>query len=563
VLPVEILREAVESYAPYLQASGEMHDPVFGEPTQYGTPYHALCNAVLAEEDSGEMKSAYADRAVRGLEAALDHVSNPGLPPTASGFDGATGAVERSNHRDFFWPPILKTFLILRDLGVEAADGLAGRISRVDIGGAFAQRPPSNWAAVWLSGEWLRLREGLSPFSMERLDLWLDTFFETHILTEQGLYLEPGHPNSYDLFTRYHLADLLAEGYDGGRREDLEILMRTGLLRSLGVQLSDGSLASAHRSTGQTWTLGAQCAFFTHASNHFREQEPELASRAEEAAYRALSSFRRWQRDGPYSPVENRLPPGHRVGYERYTADGHYANLAAAFLAVAVSNGLNRPFTEPSGAREASLLLEHDPTFRAVLHNGPYSLHFNARPAPDYDAFGVVDLTFGPGRFLQFASSTKHLESGRLLNFGMAGSSGSSQADLALTGRMEGGLAPPRLELEARGRGSPYRYRFAARVEKEGVYVEEATPGLEDPKSLLIPYLRDPGTGTVTATRVEAGRVRLVHGQEEIEISYGAPVKCVVHLTGGLQSRRGLCGLLRIEFRERSQGISYRIRASR
>jgi Protein of unknown function (DUF993) len=31
MLPVEILREAV--------------DPVFGEPTQYGTPYHALCNA--------------------------------------------------------------------------------------------------------------------------------------------------------------------------------------------------------------------------------------------------------------------------------------------------------------------------------------------------------------------------------------------------------------------------------------------------------------------------------------------------------------------------------------
>jgi hypothetical protein len=562
VLPVEILREAVGSYAPYLQASGEMHDPVFGEPTQYGTAYHAFCNAVLARE-GGERRPACADRAVRGLKAALDHVLDPGLPPTASGFDGATGAVSRSNHRDFFWPPILKTFLILRDLGVEGAEGLAARISGVDIEAAFAQRPPSNWAAVWLSGEWLRLREGLSPFSMERLDLWLDTFFETHILTEQGLYQEPGHPNSYDLFTRYHLADMLMEGYDGRRREDLEILMRTGLLRSLGVQLSDGSLASAHRSTGQTWTLGAQCAFFTHASNHFRGQEPELARRAEEAAYRALSSFRRWQRDGPYSPVENRLPPGHRVGYERYTADGHYANLAAAFLAVAVSNGLNRPFTEPSGGREACLLLEHDPTFRAVLHNGPYSMHFNARPAPDYDAFGIVDVTFGPGRFLQCASSAKHLESGRLLNLGMAGSSGSSQADLALTGRMEGGLAPPRLELEARDRGSPYRYRIAARVETEGVYVEEITPGLEEPKSLLIPYLRDPGTGTVTAAKVEAGRVRLVHGREEVEISYSAPVRRVIHLTGGLQNRRGLCGLLRVDFRELSQGISYRIRATR
>jgi hypothetical protein len=560
VLPVEILRDAVESYAPYLQASGEMHDPVFREPTQYGTPYHALCNAVLAREDASERKSAYADRAVRGLEAALDHVIDPGLPPTASGFDGATGAVSRSNHRDFFWPPILKTFLILRDLQVNGAEGLAGRISGVDIEASFAQRPPSNWAAVWLSGEWLRLREGLSSFSKETLDLWLDTFFETHILTGQGFYQEPGHPNSYDLFTRYHLADMLVEGYDGRRREDLEVLMRTGLLRSLGVQLSDGSLASAHRSTGQTWTLGAQCAYFTHAANHFRGQDPELARRAEEAAYCALSSFQRWRRDGPYSPVENRLPPGHRVGYERYTADGHYANLAAAFLAVAVSNGLNRPFAEPPGGREASLLLEHDPTFRAVLHNGPYSLHFNASPAPDYDAFGVVDLTFGPGRFLQFVSSAKHLESGRFLNLGMAGDSGSG---FALISRMEGGLTPPRLELEARDKGSPYRYRFAARVETQGVYVEEATPGLEEHKILLIPYLRDPGTGIVTEVGVGAGGVRLVHGREEVEISYGAPVRRVVHLTGGLQSRRGLCGLLRVEFRERSQGISYRIRATR
>jgi hypothetical protein len=127
---------------------------------------------------------------------------------------------------------------------------------------------------------------------------------------------------------------------------------------------------------------------------------------------------------------------------------------------------------------------------------------------------------------------------------------------------MEGGLTPPRVELEARDRGSPYRYRFAVRLQTEGVYIEEATPGLEEPKVLLVPYLRDPGTGTITGIRVEAGGVRLVHGREEVEISYDAPVKRVVNLTGGLQSRRGLCGLLRIEFRGESQGISYRIRAN-
>jgi hypothetical protein len=72
------------------------------------------CRVVGDNRDGGGKKSAHADRAVRGLEPALDHVIDPWLPPTASGFDGATGAVGGSEHKDFFWPPILKTFLILR-----------------------------------------------------------------------------------------------------------------------------------------------------------------------------------------------------------------------------------------------------------------------------------------------------------------------------------------------------------------------------------------------------------------------------------------------------------------
>ena len=196
--PVQTLRTAVESYAPYLQPSGELHDPVFGEPTQYGTPYHALCNAALAELAGS---SGRAERALRGLRASLDHVSDPDLPATVSGFDRATGSVRRGNHRDFFWPPILKTFLILREMDIEGVEEIEDRIRGVEIEHAFRSRPPSNWAAVWLSGEWLRFREGLSPYSIDRIDDWLGAFFESHILADLGLYQEPGHPNSYDLFT--------------------------------------------------------------------------------------------------------------------------------------------------------------------------------------------------------------------------------------------------------------------------------------------------------------------------------------------------------------------------
>ena len=65
MLPVEILREAVESYA-----------PVFWEPTQYGSPYHALRNAVLARADASESKSAYADRAVRSSRTPQEELGH-------------------------------------------------------------------------------------------------------------------------------------------------------------------------------------------------------------------------------------------------------------------------------------------------------------------------------------------------------------------------------------------------------------------------------------------------------------------------------------------------------
>ena len=36
---------------------------------------------------------------------------------------------------------------------------------------------------------------------------------------------------------------------------------------------NDGALASAHRSTGQAWTDGAQISFLTHAANLFSKLE--------------------------------------------------------------------------------------------------------------------------------------------------------------------------------------------------------------------------------------------------------------------------------------------------
>lgn len=564
---VKFLSEAVRSYEPYLQDDGELCDPHFGEPTQYGTPYYALCNAVLATRVEG-LRRSYSDQAVRGLAASLKHVADPTLPATLAHFSREDGSAGRMNHRDFFWPAILKTYGLLRGLKASEVVALGKSIAAVDIAASFRTRPPSNWAAVWLSGEWLRMREGLSPYSLEQFDAWLGLFFEHQILLAQGFFQEPGHPNSYDLFTRYHLADILQEGYRGRWRDDLETLLATGLKRSLAVQLSDGSLASAHRSTGQTWTLGAQCAYFTHAANYFRERDHELYRAANSAADLAFGSLERWQRPNgePFSPVENCLPAAYRIGYEPYTADGHYANLALGFLAVAILNGFEVTPQAPI-SRPPSTYIEADPTYRAIAHHGPYSVHVNAFPAPSYDTFGLIDLTFGPGRLFHLVGSVKHVQSERLYNLGLAcrNMPGHSQLEVlahqefALLRGFELGDTPSSLRLEARPKGKSYTYRLTVEVALDGVHITEATPGHQGYQSLLIPYLRDGGMGVTTEVIKEPAGVTFRHGKEAVRISLTSAIEGIMVLPYGYEGRRGLCGLVRIDVKDPSEGITYQI----
>lgn len=546
---LEVLRTGVRSYAAHLGPDGELRDPVFGTPTQYGTAYHALARAVLAAR--GE--DAEREPARRALDAALRHVEDLRQPATAATFHRITGVTNAVSHRDFFWPAILRARILL-----EASD-LDARIAAVDPLTSFGTRPPSNWAAVWLSGEWLRMRMGLSATTNETLDGWLGSYFETRVMLDQGFYQEPGHPNSYDLFTRLHLAAILRAGYTGRWQGELERLMDTGLQRSLAVQLSDGSLASGHRSTGQSWTDGAQCAFFTLAAD----------DRARAAGALALSSLARWQRpDGPFSPVQNLLPPQWRVGYEGYTADAHYGSLALGFLAQAITGGLSD--AAASDDRPATTFIEGDPTYRALVHAGPYSAHVNALPAPTYDGFGLVDVTFGPGRYLQFASSVRHLsEPGAFYNVGLAMRNAPGRSALrvlaqqapVLIGEIEQGPEPASLRLRARVRGESWVYEMRLRANADGVHVQEGTPGEEKGwKTLLVPYLLDAGTGERTKVSVRQGSVTVVEltmGAERVQLTLHALCSHVLDNPHGFENRRGLCGLLRLDLAEPTEVVRY------
>ncbi|HVX44606.1 MAG TPA: hypothetical protein VHC49_12005 [Mycobacteriales bacterium] len=547
-----------------------MHDPVFAAPTQYGTAYHAYVNAVLAAHGPEEQRAEYADRALRGVDAALRHTENPQLPPTGSGFDRDTGSIlSAGNHRDFTWPPILKAYRILRDLGADRIADLGRRIAAVDIEASFRSRPPSNWSSVWLSGEWIRVQEGLSPNSTDAVDSWINGFFE-RIDLELGWYEEPGRPNSYDLFTRFHLLDLLAEGYAGAQADRLRTLLHSGLRRSLNVQMSDGSLPSAHRSAGQSWTDGVQIAYFTHAADLIGDTE--LADRARSAGRRAFGSLARWQRPGgPFSPVQNLLPPTARVGYEGYTADAHYSNLALGFLANAIHCGFEAGPIEPE--RAPSYRVEQEPISRAVVHSGRTSVQVNAAPAPAYDGFGITDITFGPDRRLHFSSSVKSSFTGSFVNVGLGvRRNGPGRSKLVpLAGRehaVEGDIESSGSRVLVRSAVADsgldewpsLDYQLQVDIVPDGVDVVESTPGLNSPKSVLVPYLRDAGAGVTTVVEEAADGAVLVHGGERIRITVDGPIEAVLDLPTGYENRRGLCGLLRIDLAGRTQSVRYRIR---
>ena len=572
----KLLHEGAVHLRPFLQPCGELYDPVFAEPTQYGTGYFAYVNAVLGRLSRGAAAASYFESAERGLAAALRHLLDPADPPATSSYAPPIASPTARNHRDFMLLPVMRCLRLLRSARRPGLDALAEQVQEVEVPAVFATRPPHNWAAVWLVGEWLRAREGLSLPPAEPFDAWLASFFEgpdTRVDLEKGFYYEPGYPNSYDLFTRYHLLELLAEGYAGRHRPALEQLLRAGLRRSLAVQLSNGSLPSAHRSTGQVWTLTAQCAYFHRAAELCASDA--LAEKAREAALRSFAAVLGCRRrDGGLSPVENVLPANFRVGYEPYTADAHYVALALAFLADAVMAGFTGA-EEPGGARgEASALvrdawpqargeahIEAEPLWRSLLHRDGWSVHVNLAPQPGYDAFGVADVSLGSGRWLRFGGQVHHVGTGTPITLGLAVRDGQDGLrTLAAAGRVKGPFArygPAAGCLEGGALVDGLRYRFRAAVVDGDLRLVESVG--DRACSLIVPYLRDRGDGAHPVVEPQPAGLRLSVRGEQVEVSTDRPIERAVHLAHGYESRHGLVGVVRLDLAGTGP-VAYRLR---
>lgn len=582
---LELVKAGVDWLAQGLLPSGELNDPVFQSPAQYGTAYFALANAFLAQKTSGADRQRYAEAALRSLKATLRHLHGDVDPdPAVADFTHTVASPGFRNLRDFMWPPAVRSFLILRRLDGVDLDlaPVEEEIRQIDVPHVFSELPPVNWAAVWLVGEWLRVREGLSPYSITDIDRWLSQFFiegadfdqgfnrelresigdkeewKTAIDLERGFFREPGVPNSYDLFSRVHMLELLVDGYDGAWAGKMRELLVSGIRRSLGVQLSSGSLATAFRSSAHLWNLTAQVYYFFFGSRLLAEAEPALSKQAAVAAVRAFRACQACLRPtGGLSPVENALPGGWRVGYEVYTMEAHYVTLPLSFLTGAIAEGFDGDgeVVEDSALR---VLIDPDPVNRHLVHRSGISVHVNLAPFAGYDPLGIADLTLGVGRRLRFGGQTHHgrddpdpyahrLTDEMSLTLGMAVRDPDQSVHPVAAMRPVGahGVEPIENGLRTYADVERGRYELTVQIADNRVDIRENLAA--DRRSLIVPYLRDRGDGYLTEVERMPRGLKLRSGDELLELSLDDDIERMIDLPFGYESRHGLVGLVRLD----------------
>jgi hypothetical protein len=370
-------------------AEGRIIDLVKKIEYHYATPLYAHAAATLIA--SGYDRSPeLLDSVMRALDAStseLVYISttkpNERKGKTAPGANGNTS--------NFYIRPVMGAYLALQ--GVAPPERIAvwkSRLSGLDVKNTyqFYEGSHFNWPLVLLWGEFLRNRQGWTPDSA--IDHTLN--IQGWQMTPLGFYFEYHSPWAYEVFGRYFVVGMLADGYHGSEFDFWRDAAWRGAWSSLLVQAPDGEIPIGGRSAQHIWNEPESAAIWErYATAYAKAGKGQEAGMFKRAAHLALREANRWVDDqGRPQIAKNWYPPQNRHGYMGYSHYATYGLLAASMLSSAweaAEDGI------PERAAPADLggVLVQVPELNSVIaHADGAYVNYLTRGDQDHDPTGLT-----------------------------------------------------------------------------------------------------------------------------------------------------------------------------
>lgn len=373
-----LIASEVDFWKSHQDANGAILDPYSREEIQYSTPAFAHAAAALA---------AWHDR--KDL-----------IEPAAKALDWSTLRLSErkaaNSHEDFYGPMVAHAMNLLKPLvPSDRYAKWAKAIESIDPWKTYRKAPGSmNWNVVSACGEELFELMGLTRGG-DYVEMSLAAQ-GVHFTSPHGLYVEG--PMAYDLFPRMYMSDIIASGYDGNLRPEIEEMLRRGAITSLFMQSPWGELPAGGRSAHHQWNEAEQCAVFEiFGAAAARDGDDELAGVYKRAAHLALRSMQRWVRpSGEMQIVKNWVDPKDRHGYEPYSSHTQYNLLPMSMLALAAGYATpTEDVTEqPAPADLGGYVLQLPEFHKVIANSGGTYAEIETLADPHYDATGLIRIQF-------------------------------------------------------------------------------------------------------------------------------------------------------------------------
>lgn len=191
-----------------------------------------------------------------------------------------------------------------------------------------------NYCTFAIAGEAFKKKLGLA----DNTD-FMDRYAEQQLtcFDENGMYIDPASPTTYDAVSRMNLSLAMWAGYDGKYMDSLDKTLENGALSQLLYQSSTGECPFGGRSNQQNFnevTFSLVCEY--EARRWKRKGDLSIAGAFKRAAALAIDSIEKYLRETPVLFTKNMFPSETQHGREKgYGFYGAYSLLIASQLGFA------------------------------------------------------------------------------------------------------------------------------------------------------------------------------------------------------------------------------------